>query len=109
LEIFSFDPPAPVPRIEVKESLPPKIIANIFSFGYMLLMDYSLLGEVCELVSDRDYYHRRGIFLFYNSIVPSIREKKFFVLRRDGKLIGFCNYAFMTREEIDEATFMNGD
>jgi hemolysin-activating ACP:hemolysin acyltransferase len=68
-------------------------------------MDYSLLGEVCELVADRDYYHNRGIFLFYNSIVPSIREKKFFILRRDGKLIGFCNYAFLTREEIDEATY----
>ena len=47
-------------------------------------MDYSLLGEVCELVADRDYYHNRGIFLFYNSIVPSIREKKFFILRRSG-------------------------
>ena len=71
-------------------------------------MDYSLLGEVCELVADRGYYHNRGIFLFHNSIVPSIREKKFFVLRRDGKLIGFCNYGFMTREEIDE-DFYKGD
>jgi len=71
-------------------------------------MDYSLLGEVCELVADRGYYHRRKIFLFHNTIVPSIREKKFFVLRRDGKLIGFCNYGFMTREEIDE-DFYKGD
>ena len=71
-------------------------------------MDYSLLGEVCALVADRDYYHNRGIFLFHNSIVPSIREKKFFILRRDGKLIGFCNFAFLTREEIDEATY-DGD
>ena len=68
-------------------------------------MDYSLLGEVCALVADRDYYHNRGIFLFHNSIVPSIREKKFFILRRDGRLIGFCNFAFLTREEIDEATY----
>jgi hypothetical protein len=70
---------------------------------------YELLGEICELYAGSDYFCKSKIFCFKNVLIPALKYDRYFIWREEsGRLTGFCAYAFLSQEEIDDDIF-NGE
>lgn len=65
----------------------------------------AMVGEVTLLFCKDDFYRQRKVFSIANVTVPALINDKYKVWIKDSELVGFCTYAFLTEQEIEENKF----
>ena len=58
-----------------------------------------IVAQVTHLFCADEYYRRRPLFTFANSVLPAIRHGKYIADLEEGRVIGFMSYCFLTDEE----------